>query len=817
MPGEKISDEDLVPLIRSPSNRTINSRSILAGFYGKGKNSKRILHNVECGALQMPKCAVDVIENFTKSTGVKPFTKYDLPGLDSIRRPTVDPTIKNILVTELMIEKVSVPQVEQATAAPELGGVSGGVPAPPKKIFIKKSRCVAKNRLIRRVPSSKSGTKSLNLGAERIRGGGDWDVNSAAEKQQQGQQTDQVVNMDIDVDQTSLSLTGMETNQISTTENSNDQDDQTPKSVVESLVRSKIASEGNVQVDTNTTLDDGDANIDQMDACNTDHKQSYQEASNTTIAKPGESHVSSGGKDISFLQALNTNIKAAESNKSSGNDATGVSEMLADTAEVSTGGEDTLTAGVVSKNPLGGKDISALKKKQLVATTESITSTEKTGKKVSSGGGKDFASLQASNATMRNCESNNKMTENKEPADALLNPSKLSISSTAEGITGPSNDKIPFGTTSSCAIGTVSDPKTTTTTDPPQIESLTSKPVSQWKQHIPAPNDETTTSLDQLPPKPEWYRKNHIDEIERTMLSEWFDSSAPHRTPTSYLKVRETVIEMSDSLSNRNVTNAMIRRTILGDAGSLYRLRSFLEHWGIINNDGINDSAPTPSSVRGLKRSATFNGEIKNDLILAVTQQAKRLKMREDNDDKNFISSTVSSFDWEEVAASVGHGVSAEDCQRNFMTTSFNEASSSRSMHAVLPESSITSTKLERNESKGISQNEFITSLVRSSDPQVLKKTLDAALEATSNNLSDSQTSTLFGLLAANTVEDTLARETDLANRLTKLLDTRMEKLENRMTMIDDVEAILEAEKIALEMERRDLYTARCRHWFGGS
>jgi SWI/SNF related-matrix-associated actin-dependent regulator of chromatin subfamily C len=35
--------------------------------------------------------------------------------------------------------------------------------------------------------------------------------------------------------------------------------------------------------------------------------------------------------------------------------------------------------------------------------------------------------------------------------------------------------------------------------------------------------------------------------------------------------------------------------------------------------------------------------------------------------------------------------------------------------------------------------------------------------------------------------------------------------------MLDDVEGILEAEKVALELERRDLYTARCRHWFGGT
>jgi SWI/SNF related-matrix-associated actin-dependent regulator of chromatin subfamily C len=48
-------------------------------------------------------------------------------------------------------------------------------------------------------------------------------------------------------------------------------------------------------------------------------------------------------------------------------------------------------------------------------------------------------------------------------------------------------------------------------------------------------------------------------------------------------------------------------------------------------------------------------------------------------------------------------------------------------------------------------------------------------------------------------------------------VNQRMEKLENRMALLDDIEGIIEAEKVALELERRDLYTARCRHWFGGA
>ena len=149
---------------------------------------------------------------------------------------------------------------------------------------------------------------------------------------------------------------------------------------------------------------------------------------------------------------------------------------------------------------------------------------------------------------------------------------------------------------------------TTTTPQPPslppkddmriKIERLPSRPIPQWVQHKPGPNDETVTPADQLTPKPFWYSRSEISDVERKMLPEWFNSSAPHRTPQSYMTAREKMIEMSDQVANRNLTNSMIRRTIPGDAGSLHRLRSFLVDWGLINEDGINDSAPTPAVLR---------------------------------------------------------------------------------------------------------------------------------------------------------------------------------------------------------------------------
>ena len=1119
-----------VPLVRvsaSSQPHSINPRGILTGFYSK--NGKRMQHIVHCGALQMPKESADVIEKFTKLTGMEPVSKYDLPGLDSVLRPCIDPKMKNIIVTELMIEKVNTPQqVEPPKLTPEQ--VAGGmVPEAPKIIMVKTSRSATKNRLIRRVPTNKAVLKSNMLGAERIRGGGDGDFGTTSEgqqqQQQQQQQTGQVVNMDID--ETSEPIAGIETTQspattggqmtstsnvtentnvnLSSTTTSTTQDplataeapsidrtandipkssgeeaaiaapqvqpsdahsDQMPTSssdtspvdmdttpaaaltstesdqlsintienksaiaeeslkvpvaastvTVDKVVESgndttkndriandamqlstetsssvaaaqeqanpqsastaMISGESNMAVENNasatgtsvtsipttntipgttaaaisTNAPSAGKDISSLQASNTtmNTDESKKDAKNDTVAAATSvifttttnttaatttaaisANTPSAGKDISSLQASNTTMKSDESKKDAENDTvvTGASTtptastvaatntgtnapsarndlsslrasntyniVKADesnkvtendtntaAASVTSTPNTTSTVAETTTAPSAGKDISSLQASTSIPKADesnkvtendtyksaaSITSTPNTTSTstvaVTSiavnapSGGKDISSLRAFTTTIAKENESNQFAANIIPMADVSSTSTLNTTSTVAGTTTTINaprggkdisalrasasiasiDKIPSSTLSSDVTGATDAPKSTSVapvaTKPikteekkaapevllPQVKSLTSKPAPQWEQHKPTPNDETITTADQLPPKPEWYKRDGIDEIERTMLPEWFNSSAPHRTPETFLKSREKIIEMSEALANRNVTNAMIRRTVLGDAGSLHRLRSFLVRWGVINKDGINDSAPTPASLRpDLKRSAVFNDDIKDDLIVAVTQQAKKRRLEKaHNDDANVVPSSVSSFDWEEVAALVGHGVSAEDCQRNFMMTPLSEESSSTS-NVTQEIVGVASAKIEPNQSKGASQKEFIRNLVQSSVPEVRKKMFDAAMAATCGDVVESQAASLLGLHTTKALEGSRGHEIDLAVRLSKLMDARMQKLENRMGMMDDVEAILEAEKMALEMERRDLYTARCRHWFGG-
>jgi len=381
---------------------------------------------------------------------------------------------------------------------------------------------------------------------------------------------------------------------------------------------------------------------------------------------------------------------------------------------------------------------------------------------------------------------------------------------TASSVVEPKEDPVPVPS-STHSNAPVSAIEITQTAAP---QSLATKPEPRWELHRPGPNDEMVTPEDQLTPKPAWYNKDGIADIERVMLPEWFDGSAPHRTPETYRKARETILTISDTISNRNVTGAMVRRSIVGDAGSLQRLRDFMSNWGLINEDAINDSTPTAPILREkYPAPKQLNSQQKDKLLTAVVEQSsKRQKLASDN--------SYSPIDWTEIALQVGYGVTAEDCERNFLSMPINVDESSvatgTTERPITPE---VSSEAHVQPTKELLRQEFLRELVDSAHPEVVRKATTAALEATRDggNLKQAQAGTLLSLVASRAVEEAQKTETQLEAILSQLLDQRMKKLENRMAMMDDVESILEAEKVALELERRDLYTARCRHWFGGT
>jgi SWI/SNF related-matrix-associated actin-dependent regulator of chromatin subfamily C len=100
-------------------------------------------------------------------------------------------------------------------------------------------------------------------------------------------------------------------------------------------------------------------------------------------------------------------------------------------------------------------------------------------------------------------------------------------------------------------------------------------------------------------------------------------------------------------------------------------------------------------------------------------------------------------------------------------------------------------------------------------DPSVVQAVVAAATQHTTS-LPEAQKAALAGLHLSEVAQQAQTAQGALAHVVSHVVELRMQKLEARLALLDDVEGLLEAERVALELERRDLYTARCRHWFGG-
>jgi SWI/SNF related-matrix-associated actin-dependent regulator of chromatin subfamily C len=895
--GNESNNESSNPLIRPVDNHTINPRGILTGFYQK--NGKRVQHTVHDGALQMTKDAVDVIETATaKLTAgmVQSIPKYDLPGLDSVVRPCLDPKLETITVTELVMEKVQIPQEQPAAIGAAMSQSATGLPGaavfppvvPTVVKMIKTSRPTAKIRRIRRLPIKKqSGTA-----AERIRGGGDVPT-IEGQPPAQKQEPEAVVKMDIDQTESAAAVTplvslqptgasGGQTVHNTITVATGDvamaptpptqQDPQ--KASLETTHEAKISGTDIIVATEIATIPTAaKANIDNLNNIpvpsggeNTGDKNA---GSSTTIHPPTAAvttsadflmppkNVTSDSKETSG-EALSVptattpptssvGLVAKESGgemkpATSSNDDKTLQQQQAPTVAMAEAPAKTLPSDQPapdkgSSTQIERKDTPAEKRPALDGSqsrsaptvqasvappsSSTVVTTREADPKptttVASDAVVSTGLVSSSIVAAAVAGTKNSSAENVAASSVVTNASSAEASG-VEKTAAQRMAVVPVVTSSTPRAGArpassiqVKEETKKSIEEVPEAKALQSKPAPQWEQHKPGPNDETITPENQLPPMPEWYKKDGINEIEKTMLPEWFDASSSHRTPQAYIKSREKVIEMSEALSNRNVTNAMIRRSVVGDAGSLQRLRNFLVNWGIINRDGINDSAPTTASLRpNLKRSAEFTDDMRDSLILAVTEQAaKKRKMLASS---SSASVTPLSLDWDEVAYRVGHGVSAENCRESFMTARLSGEPSD----AMSVSEDASSSADESLPTGAKSNHSFAQNLLDSSNPEVLQKMFDAAVEATEFNSVKTRAASLLGLRVTQALENARGHELDLALRLSKLLDARMKKLENRMAMLDDVEGILEAEKVALEMERRDLYTARCRHWFGG-
>lgn len=80
-----------------------------------------------------------------------------------------------------------------------------------------------------------------------------------------------------------------------------------------------------------------------------------------------------------------------------------------------------------------------------------------------------------------------------------------------------------------------------------------------------------------------WFSFGEIHETERRILPEFFDGRSAAKNPGVYKYYRDSIIRRFRENPARKVTFTEVRRSLVGDVGSIRRVFDFLETWGLIN------------------------------------------------------------------------------------------------------------------------------------------------------------------------------------------------------------------------------------------
>ena len=278
------------------------------------------------------------------------------------------------------------------------------------------------------------------------------------------------------------------------------------------------------------------------------------------------------------------------------------------------------------------------------------------------------------------------------------------------------------------------------------------------------------------------------------------------------------MIEVARKSPNKYVTATAIRRCVPGDAGSLMRMHQYLVSWGFINGSAIGESAPTVSIDQnntqvpsaGKNIDPKWTTDMVNVLTAAVASFATKKRKRDEKDSIDL------AIDWNVVAQKVGRNTTPHDCYHKFLSLTFENLKPNvlNQLDKELEADDATAVTID-NETK-FGTESLVSQLIDGVRPVVAQAAIDASFKASGGDLIATQKASVLASVA-NNAADAARKEEESADRiLQEILDQRMSKLENRLSLLDDLECMFDAERMALELERRDLYTLRCRHWFSG-
>ncbi|XP_008796581.2 SWI/SNF complex subunit SWI3A [Phoenix dactylifera] len=110
--------------------------------------------------------------------------------------------------------------------------------------------------------------------------------------------------------------------------------------------------------------------------------------------------------------------------------------------------------------------------------------------------------------------------------------------------------------------------------------------------------DDFGRDLYSIPSSSNWFQWDEIHGTERRELPDFFDGSAASRNVRVYKEYRDFIINKFREDPSRRLTFTEVRKSLIGDVGTLRKVFLFLERWGLINF-GVSDGRPRPTEEVG--------------------------------------------------------------------------------------------------------------------------------------------------------------------------------------------------------------------------
>jgi SWI/SNF related-matrix-associated actin-dependent regulator of chromatin subfamily C len=111
-----------------------------------------------------------------------------------------------------------------------------------------------------------------------------------------------------------------------------------------------------------------------------------------------------------------------------------------------------------------------------------------------------------------------------------------------------------------------------------------------------------------VPSYSSWFSFGAVSQVERKQLPDFFEAKSPLRNEATYVMIRDFIVKLYRQRPRSHLSVTECRRHIAIDAGAIFRIHAFLDHWGLINYDMQPDARPVLLGLSGTGQPVLLHG-----------------------------------------------------------------------------------------------------------------------------------------------------------------------------------------------------------------